>query len=155
MKILINKKRTPSEVAKFCIFVFLLIFLYSLPFTSAFAQEPTEYQLLEPLPGYVEETSPGKTTGGLYIAGIFNFIIAVAGGMAVLVIIFGGLKYMSTDAFSGKNEAKSIIEHAIWGLLLALSAWIILNTINPDLVNFNLNPEPIIEDSADTNLQLE
>ena len=65
-------------------------------------------------------------------------MIAIAGGLAVIMIIFGGIKYMSTDAFGGKNEAKNIIENAIWGLILAMSAWLILSTVNPNLVNFNL-----------------
>ena len=112
----------------------------------------TDYELLAPLPGYVEDI----TTAGPYIEGIFTLIIAVAVGLAVLMIIFGGIKYMSTDAIGGKSDAKSTIQNALWGLLLAISAWLILNTINPDLVNFNLNPEPIIiEDTADTNTQPE
>jgi len=63
--------------------------------------------------------------------------------LAVIMIIWGGIQYMSTDAISGKSEAKNTIQNAIWGLLLAISAWLILNTINPDLVKFNLNIEPI------------
>ncbi len=104
--------------------------------------QATEYKLLEPLPGYV----PGPTTtAGPYIEGFFILIIAVAGGLAVLRIIFGGIKYMSTDAFGEKSEAKTIIEGAIWGLLLTISAWLILYTVNPKLVDFNftITPQPI------------
>jgi hypothetical protein len=111
--------------------------------TPVLAQEPTEYQLLAPIP--IEESgcigSAGeacKTNASQYIKGIFILMIGIAGGLAVLMIIFGGIKYMSTDAFGGKSEAKATIEHAIWGLLLAMSAWLILNTVNPKLVNFDL-----------------
>lgn len=45
---------------------------------------------------------------------------------------------MSTDAFGEKNEAKNTISNAIWGLALAMGAWLILNTINPNLTTFNL-----------------
>ena len=100
-----------------------------------FAQEQTEYTLLAPLEGYVENT----TTAGPYIIGIFNLIIALAGGLAVLKIIYGGIQYMSTDAFGAKNEAKDTIKNAIWGLLLAISAWLILYTVNPNLVEINLD----------------
>lgn len=115
---------------------------YSLLPTSLFAADaalkPTEYQLLAPIPGYIETTKEGKTTAGPYIEGIFILVIALAGGLAVLKIIFGGIKYMSTDAFSGKSEARGTIENAIWGLLLAISAWLILYTVNPNLVKFDL-----------------
>jgi len=120
--------------------IFLLITVYCLLSTTTpvFAQTATEYQLLTPLPDYVKETSAGKTTAGPYIEGIFMLMIAVAGGLAVLMLIFGGIKYMSTDAFGGKNEAKNIIQNAIWGFILAISAWLILNTINPNLTIFKL-----------------
>lgn len=116
--------------------IFLLITVYCLLSTPVFAQS-TEYQLLAPLPGYVETTGEGKTTASQYIEGIFMLMIAIAGGLAVLMLIFGGIKYMSTDAFGGKNEAKNIIQNAIWGFILAISAWLILKTINPNLATFN------------------
>ncbi len=96
--------------------------------------QATEYKLLAPLPNYVKDV----TTAGPYIEGIFILIIAIATGLAVIKIIFGGIKYMSTDAFSGKSEARGTIENAIWGLLLAISAWLILYTINPNLIKFDL-----------------
>jgi hypothetical protein len=101
----------------------------------------TEYQPLAPLPDI--PTNKGKITASSYITGVFMLVIAVASGLAVVMIIVGGIQYMSTDAFSGKSEAKNTIQNAIWGLLLAISAWLILNTINPKLVNFNLEiPTP-------------
>lgn len=130
---------------------FLLLTIYCLLSTTVLAQEtvkPTDYKLLAPLPGV--ETTPGITTAGPYIKGIFTLMIAIAGALAVLAIIFGGIKYMSTDAFGGKSEAKTTIEHAIWGLLLAMSAWLILFTVNPNLVKFNLSI-PIQPIPANTN----
>ncbi len=110
-------------------FLFFVIWACFLP-ALTFAQntvKPTEYQLLAPLPGYVKTTAENKTTAGPYIEGIFTLVIALAGGLAVLKIIFGGIKYMSTDAFSGKSEAKGTIENAIWGLLLAISDQVAVN----------------------------
>src|SRR3989338_1982556 len=124
------------------IMVLIILTTYFLLPTPMLAQ--TEYTVLAPLPldksgctGSANEVC--KVDAKKYIEGFFTLMIAVAGGLAVLVIIFGGIKYMSTDAFQGKSDAKQTIEHAIWGLLLAISAWLILNTINPNLVNFNFN----------------
>lgn len=119
------------------LFVIWVCFLPALAFAQNTVKS-TEYQLLAPLPGYIETTKEDKTTAGPYIEGIFTLVIALAGGLAVVKIIFGGIKYMSTDAFSGKSEARGTIENAIWGLLLAISAWLILYTVNPNLVKFDL-----------------
>lgn len=124
---------------------FLLIIVSCLLPVAVFAQEsfaPTEYELLVPLPGIETTEGSGKTTAAAYIPGLFALIIGIAGVLAVIKIIFGGIQYMSTDAFTGKSEAKATIQNALWGLLLAVSAWLILNTINPDLVNFDLNITP-------------
>ncbi|MDP2651137.1 MAG: hypothetical protein Q8O98_00950, partial [bacterium] len=60
------------------------------------AQDTTEYTLLTPIE--FVESSPGKATANSYIPGFIKLIIAIAGGLAVIQIIFGGIKYMSTDA---------------------------------------------------------
>ncbi|KKT95153.1 MAG: hypothetical protein UW97_C0028G0003 [Parcubacteria group bacterium GW2011_GWA2_45_15] len=129
---------------------FLAITILGIIFGTSFAphgvlaQEATEYKLLQPIPLKGADSAPtDTTTAELYIKGIFTLIIAIAGGLAVVRIIFGGIQYMSTDAFEGKSEAKTIIQNAIWGLLLAISAWLILFTINPDLIKFDLTiPSP-------------
>jgi hypothetical protein len=54
------------------------------------------------------------------------------------MIVIGGVQYLSTDAISGKNEGRKKIENALGGLLLAILAWLILNTINPELLNIKI-----------------
>ncbi|HEY4515783.1 MAG TPA: pilin [Candidatus Paceibacterota bacterium] len=120
--------------------IFLLIIVYCLLFTPVFAQKATDYKLLAPIPlSGVDQGDTKTTTAGPYIQGLFTLIIAIAGGLAVLKIIFGGIQYMSTDAFQGKSDAKGTIQNAIWGLMLAIGAWLILFTINPKLVKFDLS----------------
>ena len=118
------------------LFIFASCFL--LPATIiAQGTDPTPYKLLAPLPGYVPDTTNVK----FYLEGLFKLIIAIAGVLAVVMIIFGGIKYMSSEAFEGKSDAKDTIKNALVGLLLAISAWLILNTINPNLVKFDLSLE--------------
>ena len=124
---------------------FLLLTIYYLLSTAipVPVQGATEYELLAPIPLDGADSEPAETTNAeQYIEGIFTLIIAIAGGLAVVRIIFGGIQYMSTDAFEGKSEAKNTIQNAIWGLLLAISAWLILFTINPDLIKFDLTIPP-------------
>ena len=44
---------------------------------------------------------------------------------------------MTSDAIGGKEDAKSWIRDALWGLILAFSVVLILQTINPQLTRFD------------------
>jgi hypothetical protein len=132
-------------MSKSLIILIVLISLFSLgvapvPTLAQYATpKPTEYKLLEPIPQLLKSGS--QTTGDTqsFIPGLFRLAIAIATGMATLMLIYAGIQYMSTDAWNEKNEAKGTIQNAIVGLLLTLSAWLIIYTINPNLVKFDLN----------------
>ena len=63
------------------------------------------------------------------------------GVLAMIMIMAGGLEYMTTELISNKEQAKERIANAIFGLLLALGAYTILYTINPELLNTNIKIE--------------
>lgn len=69
------------------------------------------------------------------------FQICMVGGavLAVLMITLGGVQYMTSDVLGMKEAGRSRMKNAAYGLLLLLSIWVILNTINPALLNFSLN----------------
>ncbi len=111
----------------------------------------TEYELLAPVPELsqnqngspcIKDGKPCATTA-TYLPGLYKLMIMATTGLAVLLLIFAGIKYMSTDAFSEKGEAKGMISNVLWGLLLVMSGWIILNTVNPKLLKFDLKLEKI------------
>jgi hypothetical protein len=82
--------------------------------------------------------------------GIFRLAIVAAGVLAVAYIIIGGFEYMVAGAREGKKDGRERIEKAIFGLILLLLSYVILNTINPDLLNLDpfrtsLTPGPSIE----------
>lgn len=83
-----------------------------------------------------------------YLTNIFKIGIGIAGLLAVIMIMYGGIIYMSTDSFTGKSEGKEIIKNALLGLMLALISWLILNTINPDILSFKQLDLPLNEPSA-------
>lgn len=72
-----------------------------------------------------------------YLANLFTFGIGIAGVLAVLMIVWGGVERLLSDSVFSKGEAKTRIQNAIWGLLLALMSYLILQTINPCLVKFS------------------
>lgn len=101
----------------------------------------TEYKLLEKIPLGPGGQTQEKTNTFEYLPSLFRMMIGLAGILAVVMIILGGIKYMSTDAWSEKSEAQKTINNALGGLLLVISSWLILYTINPRLIEINLDPE--------------
>jgi len=72
-----------------------------------------------------------------YVAGVYRFLIAIVGVLAAAMMMVGGFQYLT--AGGGADRAKlgrEKIANAIIGLLLALGSYVILYTINPDLVTF-------------------
>lgn len=70
---------------------------------------------------------------GKYLNIIFKLAIGICAALAVIMLIINGVKYMGDESVFGKTEAKSQMFGAIMGLLIALGAWALLNTINPAL----------------------
>ncbi|MCX6819919.1 MAG: hypothetical protein NT019_01360 [Candidatus Adlerbacteria bacterium] len=89
------------------------------------------YVPLEPLPG---QNTNGQTNFCQLINLIFKLLIYLGGMVAVLFLVLGGITYMISEVVNKKDFARRRIQAAVWGLLLLLSSYIILNTINPQLV---------------------
>ena len=84
-------------------------------------------------------TSDGKVnTADLttFLGDLFDFGLAIAVALSVIMISWGGILYMTTDSWLGKEDGKEKIKNALYGLALALVCWLILYTINPCLVYF-------------------
>lgn len=76
----------------------------------------------------------GETPGG-FVATFYRIALGLVGGAALGVLIYGAILWTLSEAVTSKEEAKKWITGAIWGLVLLLGAYLILYTINPDLVN--------------------
>ena len=72
-----------------------------------------------------------------YVEGVFQIMIGIAGVLAVVMIVLCGIKLIGSGSASGKTAAKDCIINAVFGILLALGAWVLLNTINPLLLDSN------------------
>lgn len=93
------------------------------PSATEYSTEP-----LAPLPGFT-----GNPNLGQWLESLFTILIVIAGILALIMIIVGGITYITSESFGGKGQGKAYIINAIIGLVLALGAWVILNTINPNL----------------------
>lgn len=96
-----------------------------------------QYRLSAPIPGL--EKVGGATPFFSYLEQFIPFLLGATAILAMVMITIGGIQYViSGGNESQRSDAKSRIWHAIGGLTLAAISWIILNTINPDLVKFRL-----------------
>lgn len=140
---------------KFTLVITLLVVclgLYTITHIS-YAQERS-YTLLAPLPLEEGGGLTQQVTFTTYVNGAFRFVLGVAGILAVIMIIYAGFTYMTTDAFQKKEAGREIISNAVKGLLLAIGTWIIINTINPKLLQFNLIiPKPTVPTTANEPLR--
>lgn len=116
-----------------------LIFLFTIPEIS---QAQTEFKPQVPIPGldYSKVQSSGSTKAiGEYVKGIYKYAIGIVGILAAVVLMFGGVLWLTAG---GNNEqitsAKAWIGASLTGLVLALSSYMILATINPALVDFRV-----------------
>ena len=114
----------------------------------------TSYHLLEPIPCYGTEqdgcvngqlvsfdptTDTGNNKLGTYLNIIIRLFIGLCAVAAVVMIIIAGIQYSTSELISDKGAAKEKIQGAVLGLLLALGSWTILYTINPDLLNTDVD----------------
>jgi len=74
---------------------------------------------------------------GVYVNSAFNLIISLVAMLAVLRVITGGFKYMTTEAIGAKGDARETIQGAVFGLILLLGSWLILNTVNPQILDLS------------------
>lgn len=102
------------------------------------------------LPGLAPSTDPGG-----FVANFYQFALMVGGILAFGAIVYGGVKYtFARGDPPGMSEGKEWVKGALLGLLLLVGAYIILNTINPDIVSLKLPPLPTVSVSAPPQTQI-
>lgn len=78
------------------------------------------------------------TNIGSYINSLYLISISIAALLATIKLIIAGAKYMLSDVVTTQGEAKKEIQSSLLGLLLVISAVLILTIINPDLISNQL-----------------
>ena len=91
-------------------------------------------------------TFTGDTSAiGNYIKAIYSYGIGIVGILAAVVLMVGGVIWLTAGGNVNKvGTAKQTIGGALTGLILALTSYMLLYQINPDLVQFRVrNIAPI------------
>jgi len=109
----------------------------SLQFTPQVQIPNTEFNKTVNVGNFNSKT--GKMESDLlsrYILGFYNYGLAIAGILATIVLMGGGVIWLVSAGDPGKiSQAKELITGSISGIVILVVAWMILNTINPNLVN--------------------
>lgn len=123
---------TSKRLKKLCFTAFMGAVLAAALSHSAFA-----YQLNVPFPGLPTQISgPAE-----YIRTIYTFGLGFGALLAMLMIVVGAFQYTLSEAITSKEDASERIKNAIIGLVLLLAAFLILNTINPQIPQLK---EPVL-----------
>ena len=134
-----QNKVTSNGMKKYLPYILMLIVLVGIfsPMTQVNAQ--TTYELLAPLPKIDKIFNPEETNAlGKYLNLMIKIFIGLCAVLSVVMIVVGGLEYMTSELAHTKEAGKERIWQAVLGLLIALGAYALLNTINPDLLDTKL-----------------
>ena len=157
-----------SALKKIVIIASVAAYLISTPSLSSFVLAAASttgtvgsgsatYKLLEPLP-CVPSATVKCTAGQLmtdvnlnqYIQYAFNLLIALSAVAAVVMIVAGGFEYMTSVSMGGKANGLDRARNAVYGLLMVLCTYIILKTVNPQLVNIPTTLVPAVKNAGST-----
>lgn len=75
---------------------------------------------------------------GDYVVKIYNYSFRFVGMIAIIMLMIGGLQYILARGGPGTGAAKTRIRNALFGFVLLLGAYIILQTISPQLIKLGL-----------------
>jgi len=126
----------------------LFLFIFSISGTFVYAEtkvtckdgkasDNSSYCSLTTIPGAFDPKTGVNPVN--VIKNIYGISIGIGAILAVVMIIWAGVEYATTEAITGKSAAKERWQGALFGLVLLLASYIILRTINIDLVNINLD----------------
>ena len=92
-----------------------------------------------------------------YIIGIYNYGLSIAGILAAIILMAGGLLWLVSAGDASKiTQAKELITGSVTGLIILMSSYLILFTVNPELTIFrpliigNIAHRDLQPDPADT-----
>lgn len=90
----------------------------------------------------------GKMSSDLlarYIKALYDYGMSIAGILAAIVLMGGGILWLTSGGNDSRiAQAKEMIVGSVTGLAILFSSWIILNTINPDLLKLKIITTQVI-----------
>ena len=134
----------------YCALVLLYATSFAMPLVVSAQPCPNSGLFERPLPGSppcIDTLISGGTPLTSYISVVIVFLTVLIVAVGVIAIVVGGYLYMTAGGSGDRVQlAKSIVAAAIIGIVLALTAFVLLSTISPE---FSQPGEPCIADTND------
>jgi hypothetical protein len=119
------------------LFFLILAFFLTINGSSVFALEISDFPVIPGLRAPSEDSLPS------YIAYFFGLIAYLSAIIAVISFAIGGIQLIMSPANpSLAKEAKEKIKNSLIGIILTLSAVVILQTINPSIIEVQMTELP-------------
>lgn len=113
----------------------LILAAFTIVFSAgfyAYAQDnPTK--VIAPASQASPEVTQTKTPSA-YLDYLYAWLLGFIGLAALFAIVYGGVLYIFSGAIASTAEARRWITNAFIGLIIAGASYLILRTINPDLI---------------------
>ncbi|MBU3913296.1 MAG: pilin [Nanoarchaeota archaeon] len=120
-----------SRILLLSILSFSLLIAYSASFAKDLSVDYPD------IPGIDTPTTSG-TPLSVFLNYAYSFAIFIGAGLAFILLIWAGIKYITSKGNPDKlTDARQQITASIIGLTIILGSYMILNTINPQLVELN------------------
>jgi len=129
------------------VFCFFICFFLSFSLTCFSAEEEAARELEIDYPE-IQGIQPETVATGLpeYVSYVFNLGIVIAILILFGSLVYGGVLYLiSVGQVAKLMAAKERISAAFLGIIIILSSYVILTTINPELVAFRFGPLRLFE----------
>jgi hypothetical protein len=129
------------------VFCFFLCFFLSFSLICFSAEEEAARELEIDYPE-IQGIQPETVSTGLpeYVSYVFNLGIVIAILILFGSLVYGGVLYLiSVGQVAKLMAAKERISAAFLGIIIILSSYVILTTINPELVVFRFEPLRLLE----------
>ncbi len=98
----------------------------------------------KPIVPYFPSTYSPSTSLGDLIGMVFNYSLQILGLIVFIMILFSGFQWLLAGGNPGTiSKARSRITQTLLGATILLASYLILNTINPDLVKGGFTLEGI------------
>ncbi|MBP6855709.1 MAG: hypothetical protein KBC26_01920 [Candidatus Pacebacteria bacterium] len=126
--------KTKADIIRMIVVVWAMLAATSAQAASSVTASTTYVEF--GFPSFASATNPADFVNKIYI-----YALGVAGALAIIRIVYGGLMVVFNQGAPAKlADARKIIEEAIIGILLLFGAYLILNTINPGLTQLKVKP---------------
>lgn len=150
----ISIKKSFNLLLAFLIIAPTIILSFGAATHYALAIEPVKFSPSIGIPGstFQSTTTVTMTASSTiyiaqYISAFYDYAMGIVGIVAVIVLMIGGIIWLTSGGNPTKIEqAKDLILGSITGVGLLLGSWILLNTVDPNLVKFKINNVKYIDE---------